>query len=97
MNAITREEHKVTGQATCPKCGKLVQTNQEGKLWDHFSPNNGPWCQASWTLPETWKVQAAASILGKLGGKSTSPAKQAASRANGRKGGRPAKSTATPN
>lgn len=35
------------------------------------------------------EIQSAAATLGKLGGKSTSPAKQAASRENGRKGGRP--------
>jgi hypothetical protein len=34
---------------------------------------------------------AAAALLGKLGGSATSPAKQAASRANGRLGGRPRK------
>ena len=39
----------------------------------------------------------AAAALGKLGGSTKSPAKAAASRANGRKGGRPAKAAATPN
>ena len=35
----------------------------------------------------------AAAVLGRIGGKSTSSAKQAASRANGRLGGRPRKNT----
>jgi hypothetical protein len=34
------------------------------------------------------KASEAAAALGRIGGKSTSPAKQAASRANGRLGGR---------
>jgi hypothetical protein len=34
-------------------------------------------------------AKEAAAVLGKLGGKSTSPAKQQASRANGKLGGRP--------
>jgi len=37
-------------------------------------------------------TQQAASALGKVGGKSTSPAKQEAARMNGRKGGRKKKS-----
>lgn len=37
------------------------------------------------------EITKAAATLGKLGGKSKSPAKQQASRANGRKGGRPLK------
>lgn len=45
---------------------------------------------------EVIKVNPAASELGKLGGKSTSEAKQAASRANGKLGGRPRKDTAAP-
>jgi hypothetical protein len=39
------------------------------------------------------KKNKAAVALGRLGGKTTSPAKAAASRANGAKGGRPRKST----
>ena len=39
------------------------------------------------------KNNKAAVALGRLGGKTTSPAKAAASRANGAKGGRPRKST----
>lgn len=42
------------------------------------------------------EIQSAAATLGALGGKSTSPAKQQAARENGRKGGRPEKSTASP-
>lgn len=40
---------------------------------------------ANWTIDRT----SAAKQLGSLGGKSKSPAKQAASKANGKKGGRP--------
>lgn len=36
-------------------------------------------------------IHAAAAALGRMGGSSTSPAKQAASRANGARGGRPRK------
>lgn len=38
-------------------------------------------------------VSAAAAALGRLGGKSKSPAKAAASRDNGKKGGRPRRAT----
>ena len=41
---------------------------------------------------DTANHSAAAAMLGKRGGSATSPAKQAASRANGRLGGRPKKS-----
>ena len=37
------------------------------------------------------QITKAAAVLGRQGGRSTSPAKQAASRANGKKGGRPTK------
>jgi hypothetical protein len=41
-------------------------------------------------------IQKAASALGKIGGASKSPAKSAASRANGAKGGRPRKDSFAP-
>jgi hypothetical protein len=40
-------------------------------------------------IPAT--VRAAAAAMGRLGGQATSPAKARASRANGKKGGRPRK------
>jgi hypothetical protein len=39
-------------------------------------------------------VRAAAAAMGRLGGQATSPAKAAASRRNGKKGGRPPKAQA---
>lgn len=44
----------------------------------------------------TTDIHNAASALGRMGGASTSPAKQAASRANGAKGGRPVKPAGKP-
>lgn len=43
------------------------------------------------------RIAEAAAILGAIGGASRSPAKAAASRANGKKGGRPRKDAATAN
>jgi hypothetical protein len=41
--------------------------------------------------PTKKEIRSAAAVFGYLGGKSTSPAKQDAARANGKKGGRPKK------
>ena len=46
-------------------------------------------------LDDGWLLTPTNSCLGELGGKATTPRKQAASRANGQKGGRPRKAPDT--
>lgn len=76
--------------ALCDKCAQLPLSTLQ--VWDQASEQSNSGHIPDFGLPRfDLQLRQAASVLGALGGKSTSPAKQAASRTNGRKGGRPLK------
>jgi len=75
------------------KRDKLQEQAEKGKItgrefWDGLKST---WAEMTDKEKEMELTKLSATTLGRKGGKSTSPAKQAASRLNGRKGGRPRK------
>ena len=93
MNDAAKRAEWVYGQpmAPCPKCGSYNMKPQIPIALETTGDE---------TLPQlvgkrNKQIARAAAILGALGGASRSPAKAMASRANGKRGGRPRK-TATP-
>lgn len=87
MREYIRPRDGVDYDAECDRCGA---SNAGNRIFSEDGGMVGAICS---DCAMAWEVEQAAAILGrkggKIGGKSTSPAKQAAVRENGRKGGRP--------
>lgn len=72
----------------------IVPAVDDDEGWQALSAHHAPHCE--WIHTRAHRISplsAAAAAMGRKGGASTSPAKQAAVRANGRKGGRPSMGT----